>query len=76
MTSLSIEELDQVHTILTGNVTGNRVESAFDCLERNSSKDIIPTLSNSIDDLLDGGFHTGRMYQLYGESGVGKSQLW
>lgn len=75
MTSLDAEELNQVSRLI-GNVSGSGTRSAFDCLESNLSKNFIPSLSNAIDELLDGGFRTGRMYQFYGESGVGKSQLW
>ena len=75
MTSLDIGELNKIGALIA-NPSVPRQETAFDCLERNLSKQFIPTLSSSIDEMLDGGFQTGRMYQFYGKSGVGKSQLW
>lgn len=76
MTSLDINELEKVKSILTGDQMNIHTENALICLGQCSVKNIIPTFSTSIDELLDGGFHTGRMYQLYGEPGSGKSQLW
>ena len=76
VTHLDIDELNQVSALIRSASRSFLAKNAFDCLESSLSKNVIPTLSNSIDELLDGGLQIGRMYQFFGESGVGKSQLW
>lgn len=53
-----------------------RIESALTVREHHSTKIPIPSLLTNLDEMLDGGFHTGKMYQVYGEAGSGKTQLW
>jgi predicted ATP-dependent serine protease len=77
VTSLDINELEQVYQILKHpNPHNIYTENAITFLEKHSTKNLMPSFSNSIDQVLDGGLQTGCMYQFYGEAGSGKTQLW
>jgi RecA/RadA recombinase len=49
--------------------------SARDVLEKLGSFPTFTSGSSGIDRLLDGGFHSGRLVEVFGSSGCGKSQL-
>jgi RecA/RadA recombinase len=49
--------------------------TAREALEKLASFPVYTTGSPSLDGLLDGGFHAGRVVEVYGRSGCGKTQL-
>lgn len=58
-----------------GGLITRHTRTATEVLYDIETRHKLPTKCNTIDTLLNGGFESGMMYELYGENGAGKTQI-
>ncbi|PNF36887.1 DNA repair protein RAD51-like protein 4 [Cryptotermes secundus] len=75
ITKLPFKEVLQLHRSITANYSAFPIKGIDTYIELISNTALIPSGIESVDAMMEGGFLTGKIYEVCGPSGSGKTQL-
>lgn len=75
ITKLPFKEVLQLHRSITANYSAFPIKGIDTYIELISNTALIPSGIESLDAMMEGGFLTGKIYEVCGPSGSGKTQL-